>query len=153
MALINLIYVSRAVEELPEAELDKILASSVRHNKPQSVTGLLLYAEGSFMQVLEGDAASVEETFTRIQKDPRHTDIYVLEQGPIEARSFEHWHMGFKRLGARELAAYPDYAPFFREGFDPASIGAQPGLALDMLLNFSFDQIGASAAAGVEQRY
>lgn len=149
MSLIQLIYVSRAVDELPEEELDAILNSSVRHNKPQGVTGLLLYAKSSFMQVLEGDEAAVDETFGRIRGDRRHTDIYVLDRGPIEARSFDHWHMGFKRLSASDLAAFPDYAPFFQQGFDPTSIGAHPGLALDMLLNFGFRQISASAATGV----
>jgi hypothetical protein len=147
--LIHLIYVSRAVAEMPASDLDKILASSVRHNKPQGVTGLLLYSKGSYMQVLEGDDAAVSETFGRIERDPRHTDIFVLDRAPISERHFEHWHMGYKRLGEEDGEAFPEYAPFFENGFNPAAIGAHPGLALDMLLDFGRQQTSTSAAAGL----
>ncbi|MBK1719365.1 BLUF domain-containing protein [Thiocystis violacea] len=140
MTLIHLIYVSSAREDLSEAELDKILASSVRHNKPQSVTGMLLYSNGSFMQVLEGDAVAVDEVFSRIRDDPRHTAVFVIERAPISERNFDRWSMGFKRLDARDAAAYRDYAPFFEHGFDAAHVGARPSVALEMLINFARDQ-------------
>lgn len=63
MALVRLIYVSSAVEELPDQVLDDILKSAVQHNKPQNITGMLLYCGGNFMQVLEGEEAAVKETY------------------------------------------------------------------------------------------
>lgn len=59
MSMIQLIYVSTANHLLSELEIRQILDSSIRHNTPQEVTGLLLYSDGSFMQVLEGDEAAV----------------------------------------------------------------------------------------------
>lgn len=140
MALIHLIYVSTATRELDAAELDKILEASARHNTPQHVTGMLLYAEGNFMQVLEAEEEAIDETYSRIASDPRHTDLFVIEREPIERRDFDQWSMGFRRLGATEAAAHPAYAPFFERGFDAAQIGAHPGLALDMLKEFGLDQ-------------
>ncbi|WP_295388716.1 BLUF domain-containing protein [uncultured Thiodictyon sp.] len=140
MALIHLIYVSTAFKELDTTALDQILASSVRHNTPQQVTGMLLYAGGSFMQVLEGEAAAVDETFTRIKRDPRHTDVFEIAREPVDERHFDRWSMGFKRLSAGDAATHPGYAPFFEHGFDPATIGAHPGLALEMLIDFSLNQ-------------
>lgn len=136
MALIHLIYVSTACEALSPEELDRILDSSVRHNAPQEVTGMLLYANGSFMQVLEGEEAAVDETYSRISQDPRHRGIILIDRAPISERSFDRWSMGFRRLGDEEAAAHPGYAPFFQSGFDASRIGAQKGFALEMLMNF-----------------
>jgi hypothetical protein len=140
MALIHLIYVSTAFSELGAGDLERILESAVRRNTALNVTGMLLYADGSFMQVLEGEAAAVDEVFARVENDTRHTGIFLIERAPIDERSFDKWSMGFKRLDAREAAAHPAYAPFFERGFDAARIGARPGLAFEMLINFSRGQ-------------
>lgn len=141
-ALVHLIYVSRATQPLSTAELEKVLDSSVRHNTPQGVTGMLLCAAGSFMQVLEGEAAAVDETFSRIAEDPRHTSIMLLHRGPLAERRFRSWSMGFRHLRAEDAAAHPEYAPFFQQGFNPGRIDAQPGLALDMLAHFRPERPG-----------
>lgn len=136
MSLIHLIYLSTAREAFESAELDRILDTAARRNAPENVTGMLLYAQGSFLQVLEGEALAVDETFARVQRDPRHSGVYVIERAPVAERSFPTWTMGFRRLGAEDAARHPAYAPFFEKGFDVASLGAKPGLALELLLSF-----------------
>lgn len=138
--LFDLIYVSTAVEALSTEELERILDSSVRHNTPQDVTGMLLYAGGGFMQVLEGEEAAVDETFSRIVEDPRHTAIILLHRGPIEARRFAGWSMGFRCLHTADATAHPELAPYFRHGFDARRIIGQPGLALSMLTQLGAGQ-------------
>jgi hypothetical protein len=140
MAIINLIYVSSSYREIDADELDQILEASNRRNMADQITGMLLYAGGSFMQVLEGEEAVVDATFARIENDPRHFDVFVLERAPIEQRSFDRWSMGFRRLSHADVIAHPAYAPFFSGGFDAASIGARPGLALEMLKDFGLNQ-------------
>jgi hypothetical protein len=137
MSLIHLIYVSSAKKEQNDAELDAILESAVRRNREHDVTGMLLYAGGNFLQVLEGEKANVDKVFAQLEKDSRHHGIIVLERAPIPARSFEQWSMGFHRLDAADATTKPGYAPFFKEGFDATKIGAHPGLALEILLSFS----------------
>ena len=136
MALIHLIYVSTAHQEMSPADLGEILDACMRNNSPRRVTGMLLYAGGSFMQVLEGEEADVDAVFGHIRRDPRHGDLIVLERTAIPERSFERWHMGFRRLGQADARAHPGFAPFFQDGFKAASIGAKPGLALEILNNF-----------------
>jgi len=140
LALIQHIYVSTAVVAADSAMLEEILAVSVRNNTPVGITGMLLYAGGTFMQVLEGEAEAVDATHDRIERDPRHTGIIVLEHAPVTARSFSRWTMGFRGLGAVEAASHPAFAPFFSEGFDAARIGAAPGVGLSMLQHFAVDQ-------------
>lgn len=140
MPLIHLLYVSTASADFDSTQLAQVLDSSARHNAPQEITGMLLYAAGNFMQVLEGEAAAVDETYARILKDPRHSDVFLLERAPIAQREFGQWSMGFRRLGAAESVSHPAFAPFFEGGFDAQSIGAKPGLALDMLREFGTHQ-------------
>lgn len=136
MALIHLIYVSAAAHEFSTAELDRLLAQAARNNSGDQLTGMLLYAGGSFMQVLEGEEDAVDRTFARISRDGRHGSIMVLEREPIEARAFPEWHMGFRRLGSDDSARHPAWEPLLVNGFDAARLGAKPGLALELLVGF-----------------
>ncbi|WP_374499424.1 BLUF domain-containing protein [Zoogloea sp.] len=137
MPLVQLIYVSSACRDLSENELYDILESSIRHNTQQGITGVLLYTNGSFMQVIEGEEAAIEETYSRICDDDRHKGIFLLSKEAIAKRDFPRWAMGFRRLGRGELDPHPAYAPFLPNGFDAERIGAQPGAATEMLRQFS----------------
>lgn len=137
MKLIQLIYVSTARHLLDEQEIRKILDSSILHNTPQEVTGLLLYSNGSFMQVLEGEESAVDETMSRIEKDALHYDVFVLTKSPVSHREFGNWAMGFRGIVAKDAETWPSYAPFFENGFSAQKIGAQSGLALGILKNFA----------------
>ncbi|MBC7924070.1 MAG: BLUF domain-containing protein [Bryobacteraceae bacterium] len=74
-------------------ELKNILASSRVNNGRVGITGALLYNSGSFAQVLEGPLQAVEQTFERIQCDSRHSEVTVIQSGPVSARQFPEWSM------------------------------------------------------------
>lgn len=137
MALNQLIYVSSATRKLDESDIGKILESAVRNNTANAVTGMLLYASGNFLQVLEGHEAAVDETFSRISQDGRHRDIIEISREAVPSRDFAAWAMGFRGVSANDAKALPGYAPFFEQGFNAATIGTKPGLALDMLKSFA----------------
>jgi hypothetical protein len=146
MALVQLTYVSAAARELGPDDLQAILESSVRRNAAVGITGLLLYSEGGFMQVLEGDAAPVDATMARIVADPRHAGVIVLARRPIGAREFATWSMGFRRLGRDDAAEWPGYAPFFENGFDARAPACRPGAAVDLLRTFGRSDAGGRFA-------
>jgi hypothetical protein len=93
----QLLYASNTSRDVSDAVLDDILASSRRNNAKVGITGLLLYIEGGFMQVLEGESPAVGETFARISKDRRHWNTMVLLDRNAP-RAFGEWSMGFTRL-------------------------------------------------------
>ena len=140
MALVHLIYVSTAITLYDDVELDKMLESAVRHNAPQQVTGMLLYGDGNFMQVIEGEGAAIDETYGRIVKDPRHKHILLLEHGPTEGRQFSQWNMGFRRLDRSDTATHPAYVDFFANGFDSAQLAKHYRGAMTMLKEFGASQ-------------
>ena len=114
--LITCVYSSAAAEGLSQEGLTQILAEARENNAQQQISGMLLYDEGSFFQVLEGEEAQVEQLFELISQDPRHRQIVKLVQQPIETRSFSDWSMGIARLSRDELRSIPGLNDFFLGG-------------------------------------
>jgi hypothetical protein len=109
----RLVYASRC--ELPdtalEAEIPRILAAARRNNAAQGVTGALLFSADGFVQVLEGPTEAVERTFERIECDPRHAHVVILEAGPAAAREFQNWSMAYAGRDADQRFAAFSRAP------------------------------------------
>ena len=110
-SLTELIYVSAAAQPFDQAALGSLLASARARNAARGLSGLLLYVDAAFIQVLEGGAAEVEALFRRISADARHQRILVLKRGPIAQRRFADWAMGFAapRAAAVKLVGFSDY--------------------------------------------
>ena len=96
--MLELLYASNATERVSEAVLDALLTECRRRNPQIDITGILLYQDGNFIQVLEGEQAAVMQLFAKIERDPRHHGMLVLSERDIEQRSFPGWSMGFRRL-------------------------------------------------------
>ena len=64
------------------------------------VTGMLFYGNGTFLQVIEGEATTVDELVGKIARDPRHEDIRILSRKAIEHREHPDWSMGFEQVTA-----------------------------------------------------
>jgi hypothetical protein len=99
----NIVYVSAAVKLLDDDQLFDILSSSRKNNAERDVTGVLLYSEGVFMQVLEGVGDDVDFIFSKIEQDLRHKNMITLIDEPISHKSFSDWSMGFTTPKADEL--------------------------------------------------
>jgi len=100
----HLIYISSATRAMGDADLADILEVSRRKNAERGLTGMLLYSDGSFIQVLEGARDTLHELFDRIARDARHCDITLLAEQAIRERAFGDWTMGFERADRAELA-------------------------------------------------
>ena len=91
--LTRVVYMSRSVGSYPREDRAAILASSRHNNGMDGVTGIL-WAEGDrYLQLLEGPRDSVESTFERIARDPRHEHITVIDRGEQAVRLFGDWAM------------------------------------------------------------
>jgi hypothetical protein len=98
---------------------------------------LLLYSKGSFLQVLEGEEAAVDETMGRIAIDPLHHNMLIISRTKVACRDFGQWAMAFRGITAPNATKWPAYAQFFDNGFDAMRIRATPGLALGILRQFA----------------
>ncbi len=136
MALVQLIYTSMLAGN-DESVLQSIHASALRHNKGNSITGMLLFHKGYFLQVLEGEPNDVMTTYQRICHDTRHREVRLLAEQSTKDRHFPTWLMGFRNIQNTDLIDFPEYAPYFKDGFGGAEIYAKPGIALRMLQAFN----------------
>lgn len=111
-----LVYASAASAPFNGEELGGLLLQARRNNVRRGVTGMLLYYQASFFQVLEAAPNTLDATFARISADPRHIKIIKLIQEPIEQRSFAEWTMGLGRADREQLGAIPGLNDFFKKG-------------------------------------
>ncbi len=99
-------------------ELTKILDVSRKNNDPLLITGLLVYFEGTFVQVLEGNTKDVDLIFSKILKDQRHRNVTLLNEEMIDQREFGKWEMAFRFLTEDEVMKSKGYIPLESVDFD-----------------------------------
>ncbi|MBN2800474.1 MAG: BLUF domain-containing protein [Deltaproteobacteria bacterium] len=114
--MFHLIYSSVATRDFAADELVELAARSAANNASLDITGILLFSEGSFFQVLEGDAEELDPLFQRIAQDPRHTAVTMVIREPIARRDFADWSMGLSVLSRGELMQVPELNDFFATG-------------------------------------
>lgn len=122
----QLLYISTAI---PGAVIDitGILASSLRNNRRDGVTGLLWTDERRFLQVLEGADDAVQAVLNRIKIDTRHRGIVVLQDRTIAVREFGAWEMA--RRGPGDTAdAFDVRMRQYLAGASPSVRGTFEGL-------------------------
>ena len=92
--MIRITYISSFGRETSAKDIQQIAKVSEVNNARDNLTGILLCFKGVFYQILEGEAAPVNRCLHRIQSDPRHADIFILNiEKNIEERMYGEWKM------------------------------------------------------------
>lgn len=94
--MIQVLYSSKTKSDFTMNEINQILEISRKNNFKNNVTGILLYRNGEFLQLLEGDAINVHYTLKKIMDDQRHRDINIFYENEIQRKLFSNWSMAFK---------------------------------------------------------
>lgn len=132
--LTRLVYASAATTPFTPDRLNELLALARRRNAAAGVTGMLLYLNGSFFQVLEGPTGVLDGLFATISADPRHDRVRLLLQEPVERREFGDWSMGLARLDAEQIGAVEGLNDFFANG--RSLVELEPGAVTELLIGF-----------------
>jgi hypothetical protein len=131
-------YCSAASYRFSREGILELLDLARRNNARDGITGVLLYVDESFFQVLEGERTLIEALYAKIERDQRHCEMTKLIEKPIASRTFAGWSMGYAALTREELAALPGMNDFFKDG---SSFDALPqGLARKLLEAFKDGQ-------------
>jgi len=112
----ELIYTSRATHEMNENELTELLVQSREKNGRLKITGLLVYGNQEFIQLLEGNKDDVFNLYSTIVKDARHTDVKLIWDAEIEKRNFTDWSMAFLNINSVDLTELKTYSRFLQDG-------------------------------------
>jgi hypothetical protein len=75
--------------------LMRLLESARAFNQANGITGILLYDNQQFGQIIEGERANIMKVWKRIQEDKRHHRIELLEIREISERSYPEWLLRF----------------------------------------------------------
>jgi hypothetical protein len=136
-ATYQVLYRSRATSLPTEADLQHLLDHARAHNAQADITGLLLYSDGRYVQLLEGPEDEVRAVYVRILRDSRHTQVVTVSEGLGPARRFPDWRMALGNVAqpvvARLLGAVLAEEPFHGVQID------------DLLLHQFLDAFGVSA--------
>ncbi len=141
--MFRFIYSSTLTVPMNEKLLDDIVSTSVRNNSQIGITGILLFAEGQFMQVLEGPKQYIEVTTQTILSDTRHTGVRTLFQGGAGERSFPDWHMKAALPTAEQISAAREIGTA-KAIFDTMPTPYPP--EIDFFIRGFFDGLNANAA-------
>ena len=98
-----IVYISMETRHLCREDITEILRVSRMKNTVRGITGVLMYYDGLFLQVLEGEAARLDELLETLRHDRRHHEVRVLLDETIGERHFADWSMG--------LVDFTDLAP------------------------------------------
>jgi hypothetical protein len=97
-----LIYTSKAINIPSEEALRKLMQQCLPLNKRLSISGLLIYINGCYLQVLEGEKKQVLDLYDKIRKDERHDKIITLIEGDLTQCNYPQWTMEF--IAKRKVA-------------------------------------------------
>jgi len=102
----RIIYSSVSSTPMQLDELEDLLEQAQGNNSRNGITGALVYVDGFFLQVLEGEKDSVQELMQTISNDFRHETVTVLQAGEIAAAAFSNWDMAYVSATPEQVAQW-----------------------------------------------
>ena len=128
-----LVYKSSATGLLGAEALGKLLREARSYNEKHSITGLLIYCDLKYIQLLEGDADALAVLYDRIRRDHRHSNIRLLYRGRQAHRFFPTWSMAVhnaNEVSAAERAYLSNFLTEELEGRAPRGTSDLPAMRL-----------------------
>ena len=125
MSLFRIIYVSTVDDDFQACDIEGLLEECKANNRRQGITGLLCFNHLYFLQYLEGEEQHVRDTFEKIKRDNRHSDVKIIESNFEGSRMFENWEMGYVFLSQdmKELnLSFADDEKFCPYTMDPEQL-------------------------------
>jgi Sensors of blue-light using FAD len=127
LGLERLVYESTATGTTDSlTNLVVILAESQRNNARDGLTGALAAHRDRYIQVIEGSAQALDALLRRLESDPRHRDLVLMDRAPITYRLFAGWSMASARIT-------PEHGAMLDALIDRDDL--TPGNVIDILLD------------------
>jgi hypothetical protein len=102
----QIIYSSEAATPMQTDDLQELLDHARRSNAAKGITGALVYAEGIFLQILEGDEVLLKDLMAKIRRDVRHESVLVLREGEVPTAIFGNWKMAYVSATPKQVAQW-----------------------------------------------
>ncbi len=132
--MIQITYLSSATRSMSQDDLEDILRTARENNARLGITGMLLYGNKTFIQILEGEESVVNELVKSIKRDPRHTNFQIVKKKTIDRHEYADWSMGFKRVSGEDFEAVKGLEQFEEKDFTTAFL-SNHGSLVDSLMD------------------
>ncbi|MDP3874221.1 MAG: BLUF domain-containing protein [Methyloversatilis sp.] len=106
MMTFQIVYSSQATGLMTAAELEQILVDARAGNEARNVTGALVFVDGVFLQILEGEEGVVRSLMANIARDTRHDTVTVFHEAEVEAPTFGTWRMAYVSATPQDMSAW-----------------------------------------------
>jgi RecJ-like exonuclease len=113
-------YVSTAASGISDDEIEDLLKLSSTNNNRDQITGILLFSNGNFFQVLEGEKQVITEVFEKIKQDRRHRNLISIFKKEIENYQFTTYEEEFLSLDTTYDGEKINYYASYIEKLDPS---------------------------------
>ena len=115
-----LIYTSKATKQIYPQDIHSILNSAINFNIQNNICGMLVFKQGHFFQILEGEKNTIWELFEkRIKQDNRHQSVELVMFEKTKKKIFSDWSMGIcnPEFASKECYALKEFfiANYFYE--------------------------------------
>lgn len=105
MSCFQLMFISDSAVDVSDQLLLDILVRADKNNRARGISGLLLYSQNRFIQLIEArQKQTVEALFAKISKDIRHKNLEVLLRQESSELQIATWAMGFSMTGKEDPA-------------------------------------------------
>lgn len=94
----QLIYVSEAQKSLTKLDFNAIIKVAIKNNEEMGITGILIFENGHFFQLLEGEAIHIDNLLSILRKDSRHKNIQIIYDKINSNRLVANWAMSYLDL-------------------------------------------------------
>ncbi len=132
----HIIYLSRATRSMSDEELTTLLAQAREANAQQGITGALVYGDGQFMQIIEGEEAALAMLYAKLLQDERHEQVFKFADKPILQRSFADWSMAFRPVSTEQFQALQGYVAPEKLDLSAPGLSATDDMLLQMMKSF-----------------
>jgi hypothetical protein len=133
----QIIYISKAAMDFSPEALAGIQKQAAAKNAGLLITGLLLFRQGYFCQLIEGPPLHLQALYAKIRYDPRHQQVTTLLERSITKRAFPKWDMLLMNLDlSGEFPAFDPLPPCQAVNQRYAATSDDPQWAFDLLLTF-----------------
>ena len=100
----QIMYSSQATKPMMVTGLEEILTDARTGNQARNVTGALVYVDGVFLQIIEGDKEVVHKLMASIASDSRHHSVKVFYEIEVDVRAFGSWSMAYLSPTAEQMS-------------------------------------------------
>ncbi len=88
-------YVSSENNRMEEDQIQCLFSQTQTNNKANDICGILLYSQGNFFQVIEGEEKTVTNLFQKIEKDRRHRNLFKIFNREIKQDQYDEYSCEF----------------------------------------------------------